>query len=140
MRAINRIIIHCAATKGDVSAATIKKWHTETVHKWRDIGYHYVIRFNGTIEVGRPIAESGAHAKGHNRDSIGICLAGGKGGLINYTDAQWHSLRILTEGLSERYDIPDEGIIGHNDVTNRKTCPNFDVQKWWVHDHIVPRA
>jgi hypothetical protein len=58
MRDINSIIIHCSATQGDVSIETIRKWHVEE-RGFRDVGYHYVIRTNGTIEVGRPLSEAG---------------------------------------------------------------------------------
>ena len=128
MREINRIIVHCSATKGDVSAATIRKWHK--AKGWRDIGYHYVIRTDGSIETGRPIKEAGAHTRGHNKDSIGICLAGGFGGTDYYTNEQWESLLVLIEGLRSTYGAT--GIYGHNDFTDTKTCPNFDVEDWWL--------
>lgn len=128
MRKISRIIVHCAASKGDVSAKTIKSWHLE--RGWRDIGYHYVIRRNGTIELGRPVAESGAHVQGKNKDSIGVCLAGGYGGSDNYTDQQMSSLRTLCGGLIHEHG--KLGVMGHNDFTNAKTCPNFNVAAWWL--------
>lgn len=131
MRAINSIIIHCSATRGDASAERIKLWHTEK--GWRDIGYHYVIRTDGTIELGRDISETGAHTKGHNKDSIGICIAGGFDGTTDdYTPEQWHSLEILVSGLSARYEVMPEDVLGHNDFTDSKTCPNFDVNHWWT--------
>ena len=43
----------------------------------RDIGYHFVIQRNGEVDEGRPIEQTGAHVKGHNHDSIGICYIGG---------------------------------------------------------------
>ena len=73
MRRIEEIIIHHSASK-DVSAATIDKWHKQ--RGFKKIGYHYVIRQYGTIELGRDIREVGAHAKGRNSYSIGICLTG----------------------------------------------------------------
>ena len=67
MREINKIIIHCSATKEgqDISAATIDEWHK--ARGWRSIGYHYVIGLDGMIEYGRPITETGAHVKNHNK-------------------------------------------------------------------------
>ena len=127
MRAINRVIIHCSATKGDVSAATIRKWHTED-RRWRDIGYHDVIRTNGNIEKGRPIEQAGAHVQGHNADSIGICLAGGRDGTPSYTPEQWASLELLVRGYVAKYGCT---VHGHNDFTNAKTCPNFDAGAWY---------
>ena len=89
MRKINEIIIHCSDTQEgcDVTAADIRRWHTTPKEKggrgWRDIGYHYVIRLDGTIEVGRTIERVGAHCIGrngedHNSHSIGICYIGGR--------------------------------------------------------------
>lgn len=75
MRTINQIIIHCSATPEgrDDSAADINRWNKDH----GGIGYHYVIRLNGTIERGRPVEQIGAHCKGHNATSIGVCYIGG---------------------------------------------------------------
>ena len=69
-----KVIIHHAASAGDVDAATVHSWHL--ANGWSGIGYHYLIRMEGSVERGRPENAVGAHAKGHNEDSIGICLAG----------------------------------------------------------------
>ena len=78
MRKITEFIIHCSATREgqDVTAADIRRWHVQG-NGWKDIGYHFVIRLDGTIELGRPIAEVGAQCAGHNAESIGICYVGG---------------------------------------------------------------
>lgn len=78
MRKITEFIIHCSATREgqDVTAADIRRWHVKG-NGWKDIGYHFVIHLDGTIELGRPIAEVGAHCAGHNAESIGICYVGG---------------------------------------------------------------
>jgi N-acetylmuramoyl-L-alanine amidase len=69
----NRIILHHSLSKeGDVE--TITKWHLE--RGFEDIGYHFVILKDGTVEPGRDIDLVGAHASGRNSDSIGICLIG----------------------------------------------------------------
>lgn len=131
MRNITTIIIHCAATKPtmDIGAKEIEQWHR--ARGFFGIGYHYVIRRDGTIETGRPLEKAGAHAEGHNADSIGICMAGGidnKGKpQNNFTDAQWASLKSLTLGLVHQYK--GLRIIGHNEVSN-KACPSFSVPKW----------
>ena len=130
MREINKVIIHCAATKPsmDIGAEDIKRWHVQ--RGWRTIGYHFVIRLDGTVEAGRPVSEPGAHAYGHNSDSIGICLVGGCDEEMNpvadYTDDQWDALTLLVDQLVEQYSAE---VIGHNEVSN-KTCPNFDVREW----------
>lgn len=77
MRYINEIIIHCSDTKEglDFNANDIDRWHKQK--GWKRIGYHYVILLNGTIEQGRELEAVGAHTKGHNAHSIGICYIGG---------------------------------------------------------------
>ena len=82
MRTINEIIVHCTATEAgqDFKAADIKRWHTATPPKgngWKDIGYHYVVDLDGTIEAGRPIDQVGAHCKNHNNNTIGVVYVGG---------------------------------------------------------------
>ena len=77
MRKIDLIIIHCSATAEgkDFRAADIDRWHRQ--QGFKSIGYHFVVRLNGEVERGRPIAEVGAHCKGHNATSIGVCYIGG---------------------------------------------------------------
>jgi N-acetylmuramoyl-L-alanine amidase len=78
MRKVNKIIIHCTATPEgrDVSIDEVRRWHVKE-RGWRDVGYHFLIRLDGTVEEGRPIEMTGAHTRGHNWDSIGIAYAGG---------------------------------------------------------------
>ena len=128
MREIRKIIIHCSAS-GDVSADEIRQWHL--ARNWRDIGYHYVIRASGAIEQGRPLEESGAHCKGQNADSVGVCLTGGKDGAYDFTPEQFKSLESLVSVLTKTLEIEDDAVKGHNDFTTEKTCPNFDVWEWW---------
>ena len=77
MRKINKIILHCSATKEGkhYTAKDIDRWHREQGYTM--IGYHYVILLDGTVEYGRPLEMQGAHTYGHNADSIGICYIGG---------------------------------------------------------------
>lgn len=136
MREIDKIVVHCAATKPsmNIGADTIRKWHVEE-RGWKDIGYHYVIRRNGNIDQGRSDEVPGAHARGYNKTSLGICLVGGmdKDGnttVSNYTQAQWDALDVLVTGLSCKHAGAE--VCGHNDLTKSKTCPNFDVKEWWL--------
>lgn len=125
------IIIHCAATRPeqDIDAREIDRWHRQK--GWLQIGYHFVIKRDGSIEIGRDVDDVGAHARGHNSYSVGVCMIGG----LNedgkpegvYTDAQWAMLRILVDGLKTRY--PDAKVIGHNEISD-KACPSFDVGEW----------
>ena len=59
----------------DIGAKEIKAWHKGK--GWKDIGYHYVIRLNGKVELGRPLEKMGSHVVGYNRDSVGVCYVGG---------------------------------------------------------------
>jgi len=135
MREIKEIVIHCAATKltQDIGAEDIKKWHVSG-NGWQDIGYHYVIRLDGSIEKGRDIGIAGAHCRGHNFKSVGICLVGGLDENMNpcdnYTNHQYKALRQLLRFLVITF--PGSAILGHRDVSGvRKTCPNFDVKGWY---------
>ncbi len=132
MRRINEIIIHCAATKPSMDIGTdwIRRIHIQQ-KKWRDIGYHYVIRRNGAVEDGRPVDQIGAHCEGHNTGTIGICLVGGISETgrpeNNFTSAQFESVQLLIETLENKYP----GIVklsGHNDYAN-KACPCFNVHE-----------
>ena len=116
MRKIREIIIHCSATKEgrNFTVADIDRWHRE--RGMRCIGYHFVIYRDGSIHVGRAIEEVGAHCKGHNSISIGICYI------------QKAAMRSLIEQLKEEYPLAT--IHGHNEFAN-KACPCFDVKKEW---------
>ncbi|MFN4278323.1 MAG: N-acetylmuramoyl-L-alanine amidase [Ferrovibrio sp.] len=128
------IVIHCAATKPtmDIGAKEIERWHRE--RGFFKIGYHFVIRRDGTIETGRALEEAGAHAQGFNHKSIGICLVGGIGmdgkAENNFTAEQWESLRSLVVRMKAQY--PNAEVLGHRDLPGvKKDCPSFDVRGWW---------
>lgn len=130
------IVVHCADTPPtmDVTARMINQWHVKD-NGWAAIGYHFVIKRDGTVEGGRPDNTQGAHASQVNSHSIGICLAGGKGkpGVFDdhFTLPQAVSLAALIETLQSFY--PDTSVVGHRDVDNAgKTCPNFDAKAWWA--------
>lgn len=131
MRIIETIIIHCSDTYAsmDIDAETIRGWHVNE-RKWSDIGYHYVIKRDGNIEKGRDDITPGAHARGYNHDSLGVCMVGGKGENnkpeSNFTAAQWTALLELCTNLKFKYNAE---IIGHCDVS-KKTCPNFNAKDW----------
>lgn len=124
MRQIDQIILHCSDTPDSrpVNAAEIRRWHVED-NGWSDIGYHYVIRRDGCLELGRKLDTPGAHAKGHNRNSIGICLVGQE----RYTGKQWEQLIALVQSLLTRF--PQAEVKGHNELSP-KACPGFDVGEW----------
>jgi N-acetyl-anhydromuramyl-L-alanine amidase AmpD len=114
----------------DVDWKDIDRWHRQ--RGWLGIGYHFVIRRNGSVEKGRDIDAIGAHARGYNKNSIGICLVGGvdEDGDPddNFTYDQYRSLEVLCEKLIQKY--PKAKIIGHNAVNPHKACPCFDWEAW----------
>ena len=128
MRSITLIVIHCSAVKPSQisSAAQIDQWHK--ARGWKCIGYHYVIRRDGSIEPGRSEAVIGAHCQGHNRHSIGICYEGGLDARGHPADTrtsqQRASMRALLESLHQSY--PKALIIGHHDLCPQKACPCFN--------------
>lgn len=136
MRKINKIIVHCSATRPsqDIGAAEIDSWHRK--EGYDRIGYHYVIRRDGTLEEGRNVEKAGAHAYGHNAHSIGICLVGGVDDNMrpqdNFAPLQYMTLQECVDDLQRDYDVNDADIIGHRDLPGvAKDCPCFDVRAWW---------
>lgn len=175
-RQIDLIVIHCSATANGHTISTAQKNAAQRIddeHRQRgfrrthsssklfnpqltSIGYHFVIDLDGSILTGRSLDEVGAHAKGFNANSVGICLIGGREQIGKYTPAQWNSLAKLTEALAKKLNIPplsapirqanhiiQKGICGHRDLSPdlngdgritpnewTKTCPGFDVTEW----------
>ena len=130
-RIIKEIIVHCSASPEgkDFAVLDIKKWHLE--RGFSDIGYHYVIYRDGSINKGRDESKIGAHCTGHNSYSIGVCYVGGvakdgKTAKDTRTDAQKKSLLSLLRNLKMKY--PQASIHSHRDYAN-KACPSFDATK-----------
>lgn len=128
------IVIHSAATKPtmDIGLKEITKWHRD--QGYTAIGYHFVIRRDGTVETGRPVDTIGAHVRGYNSTSVGICMVGGidaKGKPENnYTPEQFETLKTLIKELSTTYK--GAKVVGHRDFPGvAKACPCFDAQAWW---------
>lgn len=123
MRDIDMIVVHCSDTPAsmDIGVEEIRHWHVND-NGWSDIGYHYVIRRNGDLEPGRPVEKAGAHARGNNKSSIGICLVGGKGG-FNFTLPQLRGLAALVDDLQEAHGPC--ALLGHRDLDKGKECPQF---------------
>ena len=135
MREIKKIILHCSDSDFG-SASLIRKWHVKE-RGWDDIGYHYVItngvqasmypyvlEDDGVIQEGRPVEISGAHVKGLNSHSIGICLIGKH----HFTARQlYDSLPTLLQILLPTYGLTFDNVYGHNEFNPEKSCPNFNV-------------
>lgn len=117
---IHTIVIHCSATKEGqwVDAADIDRWHK--ARKWSGIGYHWVIRLDGTREPGRAMAVRGSHVKGNNTNTVGICMIGGLDSegkaKDTFTELQYESLFELLFTLKAQ--LPGlQKIVGHRDYS-----------------------
>ena len=155
MKTIDTIIIHCSATREgkDYTAADIDRWHRE--RGFAGIGYHYVVRRDGTVEQGRPLPMQGAHCATRDKEgvswnthSIGICYVGGLDSRGRPADtrtaAQREALRTLITRLVASYPIKE--ILGHRDTSPDrdgdgeiepnewiKSCPCFDAREEYGH-------
>jgi len=131
VRKIDKIIVHCSATrKGKhFDVEEIRRWHVEG-RGWKDIGYHYLIYIDGSIHKGIELNVQGAHVRGENKNSVGICYIGGmdKEGFLpedTRTTEQEVSLEILIKMLMCSYE--GATLHGHNEFSN-KACPSFVVE------------
>ena len=134
MRTINEIIVHCTATPEgkDYTVDDITRWHKE--RGFKTIGYHYVVYRDGSVHEGRPLAEGGAHCKGHNAHSIGVCYVGGltadgRKAKDTRTLEQKEALVLLLVRLKTQFPLAN--IHGHRDFA-AKECPSFDATREYV--------
>ncbi len=129
-RRIDKIILHCTATRQgkDYTVDQVRSWHVHD-RNFADIGYHYLIRLDGTVEEGRPLDKIGAHCKGQNAHSIGIVYVGGLDADGNPTDtrtpSQRNALRSLVTYLKRKYNAT---VHCHNEFAN-KACPSFTIDQ-----------
>jgi len=131
-RSIAEIIVHCTATPEGraVSVDTIRSWHL--ANGWKDIGYHYVVLLDGSVQPGRPEGQVGSHVAGHNTGTLGIVYVGGlaadgKTAKDTRTPAQKAALLDLAKALITKYPNIKK-VTGHNQYA-AKACPSFDVRK-----------
>ncbi len=134
-RQVDMVVVHCSdSTWGD--AAIIDQWHKE--RKWKGIGYHGVIlngrrtshgEYNpaedGLLESGRALDEIGAHCKGYNSRSVGICLIGKE----DFTEAQMNGLIQNLANLLRHFNLDANAVYGHYELDDHKTCPNLDMDE-----------
>lgn len=150
-RLINLIVIHCSGSPNGRpdTIQDIDRVHKEggfvRQEQWSDIqnpglnhvGYHFVVGVNGALWTGRHLDEIGAHVKGFNQKSIGICLIG----TDKFTLSQWETLKENVTALRQKFPLAK--IVGHRDLSPDrdgdgkveraewlKDCPNFDVEAW----------
>lgn len=144
MRKINLIVVHCSATPEgkDFTVEDIDSWHRQ--RGFKKIGYHFVVYRDGSVHKGRDINEVGAHVKGYNSNSIGVCYIGGltadgKKAKDTRTPAQKQGLKNLLAQLKKQF--PNAKILGHRDLSPDKNhdgkiepnewikeCPSFDAK------------
>lgn len=124
IRKVSKVYLHCSASDNpkhdDVSV--IKKWHLE--RGFNDVGYHYFIKADGTIQTGRWIEQIPAAQEGHNQGSIAICCHG----LSKFTDEQRKSLKALCDEINELYQ-GNISFHGHCEVST-KSCPVYPYKEW----------
>ncbi|SHJ61701.1 N-acetylmuramoyl-L-alanine amidase [Bacteroides stercorirosoris] len=145
MRTIDHIIIHCSATceGSSLSVEELEKMHRR--RGFRGIGYHYYIRRDGTVVNTRPLEVIGAHCKGNNAHSVGICYEGGLDARGNPKDTrtpeQRSAMHLLVAQLLKRFknnvcicghrdlspDLNGDGVIEPEEWV--KECPCFEVRK-----------
>ena len=135
MRHLNEIIIHCSDTRADWmkdqsverKVAEIDGWHR--ARNFRMIGYHYIIDRDGSVVAGRPLDRAGAHVRGRNRTSIGVCLIGGHGSsqtdafADHFTPEQDTALRALIEQLQDQH--PSIRMVTGHSTYSAKACPRL---------------
>lgn len=124
----HKIIVHCSDTNGGTVDA-IRKFHTDPPPNgrgWDDIGYHFVILEDGTVEVGRSENLEGSHCQGENHDSLGVCLIG----KTEFTSAQFIALQSFLRGVLGKYGLNHEAVHCHYEypsaIAQGKTCPNLN--------------
>jgi N-acetyl-anhydromuramyl-L-alanine amidase AmpD len=142
MRRIDTIALHVAAgNEGDVpylgSLLAIDKFHRE-VREWRMVGYHFIIlngypynpddyipATDGSVEIGRPLSSQGAHVKGLNEHSVGICFIGQSG---KQSITQLMVSRVLVNQLRKMFNLSPGRVFGHGELDRRKPlCPGIDM-------------
>ena len=134
------IVIHSTRTKPseDLSAKDITLKHRK--EGFFHNAFHYIIKRDGTVEQGRDDDELQAHVKNYNHISTSVCVVGGakeenwKLGEDNFTSEEWESLKKVLEELVIKY--PEARIVGHYELDERKTCPNFNVREYLLNEDI----
>lgn len=119
-RNVNKIIIHHSASPKTTTRDQIYDWHVNG-NGWSDIGYHFIVMGDGTIENGRHINKTGAHCKGQNKGSIGICVTGNTS-QEPPTTLQLETLWGKVKMLMDEYGLERSDVYGHRDF-GATNCP-----------------
>jgi len=126
MRSIKKIVVHHSASPPETTVEEIDAWHK--ARGWWGIGYHYVVDHNGEIQEGRPLKKPGAHTKGHNRKSIGICVTG------NFEDYhcpkhRFDALVTHIQTLLYTYDLKWNDVYYHKEFAATACCGRFLIEQ-----------
>ena len=133
MRYIDKLIVHCTATPQfkDFDVEDVRDWHVKG-NGWSDVGYHWLVKLDGTVQEGRPMERIGSHVRGQNKSSIGIAYVGGMDKDMN----EWIDTRtpeqkdaIFNLLMDLKFQFPDAVVYGHNDFTDKKVCPCFNAKE-----------
>jgi hypothetical protein len=130
MRPIRRIVIHHSASRddGSLNMKAIRTWHLQ--RGWNDIGYHIIVEKIGVFPeavIGRPWYKIGAHAKGANMNSIGICVVGHD----EFEDEVFRVLKRTVNMVCIIFGIDKRQVFGHCEVGSTKTeCPGDTLFDW----------
>ena len=139
-REITEVVCHWTETptNKNIGSEEINNLHVD--QGLNGIGYHYMIRRDGSIQRGRPVNIEGEHAINHNQRSIAVCFVGGinvPSETINLT--QYISSSSLTRSQFNSFDHfcrafynvwPGGQIVGHSDIDTLTNDPGFDVRAY----------
>ena len=132
MRKIDLIVVHCSATRCDqhYSVRALIRDHSD---RFGFTGYHYYVTRGGMVYQTRHEQLIGAHAKGYNQHSLGVCYEGGLDTRGNPADTrtqkQKRALLALLKQLKAEH--PQAQILGHRDLPGvKKDCPCFDCSEY----------
>lgn len=124
MNVPTHIVLHTLAFDGEANIDRVRRWHLD--RGWKDVGYHWLIRRNGSLEQGRTEDEEGAHAVNYNSRSVGIAFEG-HGDHEMWTLPQVLTAVKLCDRISNQYGIPPHNILGHSETGAPKTCPGTKI-------------
>ena len=131
MRKIDLIVVHCSATRCDRSYP-VETLIADHGKRFGYTGYHYYVTRDGRLYQTRHENLVGAHAKGYNKHSIGVCYEGGLNPQGKPADTRTDKQKKTLLGLlcALKLDYPDAVILGHRDLPDvHKACPCFNARE-----------
>lgn len=129
MRTIKYIGVHCTATSPKAKISSILNYW-RNYKGWKNPGYHFIIRPDGSYENIHPIERIANGVRGYNRLSIHIAYIGGIDRYGNPKDTRTPQQKATLIYLIEQHKefFPKAKILGHRDFSKniKKACPSFD--------------